>query len=223
MKSIFLASDLSPEAAHAIEAALSTLSRSGTKIYDRKKQQVYRFQVGSLDLIAKTYEMSSPSRILAAHLGFSRARRSYRASVLLRKAGIQTPKSLMLIEQGRPLYSSSTLITEFCEGPSLQKLLQDRTPLPATLADDIADLLLGLKATKIRHGDFHALNLLISPDGRPILIDLDSARKRFSKKTVAQNIREDRDRLLLSIDYDPDFQALLIEKVGAPGTPLLTP
>ncbi|MDF1711734.1 MAG: lipopolysaccharide kinase InaA family protein [Akkermansiaceae bacterium] len=223
MKFIAIAPDLSSDSVAAIQAAVSTLPEGGTKIYDRKNQQIYRLQIGDQHIIAKTYRISSFARILAALLGFSRARRSFRASVLLRQAGIPTPKSLFLIEEGSPFYSASTLVTNFCEGPSLRKFLTDTNPIPPTLADDIKNILIGLKSTKIRHGDFHDRNLLISPDGRPNLIDLDSARKRFSKKTVAHNIQEDRDRLLHSIDYDPDFQATLIEKLGAPGTPLLAP
>lgn len=220
MKSILLAPDLSSESAKTIQTALSSLPQSGSKIYDRKSQIVYRFQVGDLDLIAKIYQIKSPSRTLAAHLGFSRARRSYRASIILREAGIRTPKSLMLIEQGHPVYSTSTLVTNFCEGPSLRKFLQSKTPVPDTLVSDITAILRGLKRNAIRHGDFHDSNLIITPDGRPHLIDLDGVRKRLLKKTVVQNIREDRDRLLLSTAHTPTFQAALIEKLGAPGTPL---
>jgi tRNA A-37 threonylcarbamoyl transferase component Bud32 len=128
----------------------------------------------------------------------------------------------MLIEQGQPFYSSSILITEFCKGPSLQQFLQEGSPIPASLVTDIAEMLARLRANKIPHGDFHDLNLLISPDGHPNLIDLDSTRKRFLKQTAAKNIREDRDRLIRSIDYHSEFQAALIAKLGEPGTPLST-
>ena len=128
MKFIAIAPDLSSDSVAAIQAAVSTLPEGGTKIYDRKNQQIYRLQIGDQHIIAKTYRISSFARILAALLGFSRARRSFRASVLLRQAGIPTPKSLFLIEEGSPFYSASTLVTNFCEGPSLRKFLTDTNP-----------------------------------------------------------------------------------------------
>jgi len=221
MKSILCAPDLSPETAESIRNALANLEEEGTKIYDRKKQTVYRFEAGGHDLIAKVYEIKSLSRILAAALGFSRARRSYRASVTLREAGVRTPKSLLLIEEGPFLYTSSILVCEFCDGPSLRHLLDHEEPVPATMADDIHKMLLRMRSINFRHGDFHSLNLLVSDDGKPNLIDLDSARRRFFKSTAIKSIQNDRDRLLNSFKPYPEFHKTLLQQLAPPGTPLL--
>lgn len=221
MKSTLLSPDLSPDTAEAIRVALATLEESGTKIYDRKKQQVYRFQAAGLKLIAKVYEIKSLSRTLAAVLGFSRTRRSFRASVALRKAGIRTPKSLMLIEEGAPFLSSSILVTEFCDGPPLRHLLDNKQAVPPTMASDIHEMLLRMRSIKFSHGDFHSLNLLITENGNPHLIDLDSVRRRFLNRTATMSIENDRDRLLGSFEPYPDFYQTLINQLGEPGTPLL--
>lgn len=221
MKSIQLSPDLSPETATSIRQALANLEEKGTKIYDRKKQQVYRFEAGGLDLIAKVYEIKSFNRILAAALGFSRARRSLRASIALRKAGVRTPKSLLLLETGPVFYSTSILVSEFCDGPPLRHLLDHNQTLPPTIADDIHKMLLRMRTINFRHGDFHSLNLLVTNDGKPNLIDLDSARRRLFKNTAIKSIQNDRDRLLNSFEPYPEFHQTLIEQLGAPGTPLL--
>ena len=154
MNSVLTAPDLPPATARDIQAALPGLTRNGRKIYERKNQRIYRFQAGDLDLIAKTYEIKTISRALAAHLGFSRARRSFRAAVLLRKAGIRTPKPLLLVERGRFLNSSSILITEYCEGPSLRELVQTGEPTPPDLPGDLTEIIEKLARHNIRHGDF---------------------------------------------------------------------
>ena len=223
MKFIATDPDLTSQTVAAIMTAITALPGSGTKIYDRKNQRIYRLQIGDQHVIAKTYKISSFSRTLAALLGFSRARRSFRASTLMDRAGIPTPKSLLLIEQGPIFYSSSILVTDYCEGPSLRKFLKADFPIPPTLIGDLKEILLGLKSAKLRHGDFHDDNVLMSPDGRPHVIDLDSARRRFAKKTVRQNIQADRDRLILSINYHSEFQSALIAALGAPGTPFPKP
>lgn len=220
MNSVLTAPDLSPAIAREIEEALPTVVRYGRKIYDRKNQKVFRFRVANLDLIAKTYQVGTASRYLAATLGFSRARRSFRAGQLLLNAGILTPKPLLVKEEGCLLNSSSILITEFLDGTSLREHLKQGLPIPGTLTDDLVGIIEKLAQNNIRHGDFHDGNILIPPDGHPSLIDLDGTRKRFLKKKARQNIREDRDRLLLSLDHAPDFQAALIAKMGAPGSPL---
>ena len=78
MNSVLTAPDLPAATARDIQAALPGLTRDGRKIYERKNQQIFRFQAGDLDLIAKTYQIKTLSRFLAASLGFSRARRSFR-------------------------------------------------------------------------------------------------------------------------------------------------
>jgi len=221
MKSTLLSSDLTPETGESIRKALANLDQSGTKIYDRKQQQVYRFEAAGLDLVAKVYGIKSFSRVLAAALGFSRARRSFRASVTLRNAGLRTPKSLILIEEGPLLFSSSVLVTEFCEGPSLRDLLDHGKHVPDSMAGDIHEMLHQMSTINFRHGDFHGINLLVSENGKPNLIDLDNARRRFLGGAARRNIENDRDRLLSSFELYPEFRNTLIKQLGAPGTPLL--
>lgn len=212
MKTTLTDPSLPPDMAAKIKAALPLISESGRLIYDRKEQKIYRFRVEQAQLVAKTYQIKTPSRFVAAHLGFSRARRSFRAGLFLSAAGIRTARPLLLQEKGRFLYSSSVLVTEFCKGLSLEFLLASGQPLPPHLAENIVKVRLKLKNRRIQHGDFHALNIIISPSGLPWLIDLDGTCRCYRKKKADQKHREDLKRLLQSLRKYPDFRNTLEEK-----------
>ena len=219
MKKKLFAPDFSRDTIHRIEEALQVLSSQGDQLQDHQNQKITRFQVGSLDLVAKEYEITSTSRKIAAHLGYSRARRSFRAGLRLLQAGIKTPQPVLLIEDGSPFFSKSIRVTEFAPGVTLDKSLASGETPPASLAADLDGILRKLLEIHFRHGDFHGLNLIVSPTGTASLIDLDSARRRFFKRRITTNIQADRDRLIGSSAADPEFQKSLMEILGEPGTP----
>lgn len=219
MKTRLHAPSLSQQEAQRIEEAIKTLANHGTQIYDRLNQKVFRFQVGDHQLIAKEYQFKSPSRILAALLHHSRARRSFHIGTDFLTADIPTPRPIFLIEHGHPYYKQATLVTEYFDGPTLHHFLESGHSPPPSLAHGISQIFRKLLASRLRHGDFHSRNLLINSDHEISLIDLDGARRRFSRRQTLRNLRTDRDRLLHSLADHPDFQAKLIALLGAPNTP----
>lgn len=220
MKSVFQGETLPAEDLGAIQTALENLERDAEKIYDRKQQKIYRFKAAGRDLIAKTYRPKSFMKKLVTTCGFSRARRSFRAGLKLRKAGVKTPAPVLLVEHGALLLSHSTLVTDFCEGPSLRDLLETQSPLPDDLGKDLRKILLDFQSCGMRHGDFHTRNLIIHPSGDLFVIDLDNARVRFLNSALQRNLIEDRDRLVGSTEAFPEAHAHLLEHLGKPGTPL---
>lgn len=195
-----------------IRKRLSELPNSESPIYESKDQSIFRFQVDHLDLIAKFYEMRSMRQKLAAFFKRSRADRSYRAGLYLLKAGINTPRPILLSKQGK----SQVLVTEFCPHKALRESLVDGEDVPDSVPANVLSLLHQLKQNRLTHGDFHARNLLIAPDGTPHLIDLDGVR--FHARPLS--CRRDRDRFLVSIQPIPTYYSMFTAILGKSGDAL---
>ena len=219
MKSVVLANSLDHESSLLITEALKDLSAHGTPIYQRREQTLYRFQVGSLDLIAKHYQIKTLPRAAAAMLGKSRARRSFQAARRLLDQGIPTPDAIFLLEQGRIFPEDAFLVTEYFPGLTLLEFLRNEKDPPAPVITAIVAIFRRLLHSQNRHGDFHCQNVLVNKEEEITLIDLDGARQRFSKARLRKNLQTDRDRLVNSLFAYPDFQTRLIEALGKPKSP----
>ncbi len=219
MKSVVLADSLDHESSLFITEALQDLAAHGTQIYQQKEQTLYRFQVGSLDLIAKHYQIKTLPRTVAAVCGQSRARRSFQAAQRLLKQGIPTPEALFLLEKGPIFPKDAYLVTEYFPGLTLLEFLETENDPPAPVVTAIVDIFRKLLHSQNRHGDFHSQNILVNNERKITLIDLDGARHRFSRTQLRENLQTDRDRLVNSLFAFPDFQARLIETLGEPKSP----
>ena len=201
-----------------IEKAIA--AGSGEEIYRNKEQSIIRFQAAGRDLISKTYLLQSAKQKLAALLGNSRARRSFRAARQLVSAGIPTPQPIFLKEEGSILPHTSVLVTKFCDYSSLFDQIYSSSPIHTDTLKNILRILHQLRSVRCAHGDFHARNLLISPEGRIQLIDLDGMRfTRSPSRANRLNLR-DRDRLLRSVEPLPHYHSQFSKILGAHGEPL---
>jgi len=201
-----------------IESALA--AGHGEVIYQEGDQTIRRFQAAGLDLVSKSYRHTSLKQKLATLFRYSRARRSFRAGQRLVCASIATPHPFLLIERGSHLPDSSLLVTEFCGHPSLLDLVNSGSPIPPSVPPNILKLLHHLISIRCGHGDFHARNILIGPDGTAHLIDLDGMQYRHRTSEVTRHALKDRDRLLRSLAPLPDHHARFAKVLGVPGEPL---
>ncbi len=203
---------LSSEQLAEVDSALLDLPTRGSLIYDSPDQAIHRFQVDQLDLIAKSYSLRTFRQKAAAFFKNSRADRSYRAGLRLRKAGINTPQPFLL----RRHKSQHILVTEFCPHKALLEWLEGGEELPRSVPINILKLLHQLADLQCSHGDFHARNLLIDQEGIPHLIDLDGVQSNSSQSAIIR----DRDRLLKSLKPLQNHYQDYLSVLGAPGSPL---
>ncbi|YCM46036.1 lipopolysaccharide kinase InaA family protein [Verrucomicrobiaceae bacterium 227] len=201
-----------------IESALA--AAKGEVIYQQGDQTITRFQAAGRDLVSKSYRLTSLKQKFVALFRYSRARRSFRAGQRLVSAGMATPHPFLLKESGGLLPQQSLLVTEFCDHPSLLDLIKSGHPLPPALPVNILKVLHQLVAIRCGHGDFHARNILIAPNGAVHLIDLDGMQYRHRSSEVTRHSIKDRDRLLRSLAPLPDQHACFAKILGAPGKPL---
>lgn len=203
---------IAPELLAEIEASLSDLQSNGSLLYESKGQTIHRFQVGDLDLVAKSYPLKTIQQKIAALFRHSRADRSFRTGLRFLNAGINTPRPILLSRTK----DEHILVTEFCPHKELLKILVAGEELPPSVPSNILILLHQLAEIHFTHGDFHARNLLIDPEGTPHLIDLDGARGHAGPSRILR----DRDRLLRSIKTDPKYFDAFEEVLGSPAADL---
>lgn len=203
---------IAPELLAKIRASLSGLQTHGAMLYESKGQTINRFQVDCLDLFTKSYPLETIQQKVAALFRHSRAERSFRAGLRFLQAGIATPRPILLSRTR----AEHVLVTEFRPHKALLEFLVDGVELQPSVPSNILALLHQLSAIKYTHGDFHARNLLIDPEGTPHLIDLDAARGLAGKASILR----DRDRLLRSIKPLPKYFDAFEKVLGTSGANL---
>jgi hypothetical protein len=127
---------------------------------------------------------------------------------------------MLLIESGGVVPAICRLVTEYCGFPSLLQQIRMGCAVPPPVPHNVLKLLHQLASARCGHGDFHARNLLIGPEGTVLLIDLDGARFYRAGTGAARQSLKDRDRLLRSLRPLPEHYARFASVLGAPGEPL---
>lgn len=134
--------------------------------------------------------------------GVSRAFRQTRASVSwanahrLKLLGLATAKPVALIETSiGGLKREAYFLTEYVDAPDIAvffKQTSDST-LRAQAVKYLVELFYRLYLLNISHGDMKATNIKVFPDGKPLLIDLDSMQQHrydfFAKKAHVRDIK----------------------------------
>ncbi len=125
---------------------------------------------GERTVVVKRFEHS---RALGRAFDRGRARREFEVLSHLSNHGLDVPRPLGIVRQGRAF----EVELEWIEGArSLAELAANHAHLSASLASRLGRLLAGLHSLGVDHPDLHAGNVLITPQGRAIAIDFDKAR-----------------------------------------------
>lgn len=158
-------------------------------------------------LVVKRYTDKDLWRRLRRAWRPSRAARGWRFAHAFAFAGIAVPRPIALVEQRNGLLSrTGWLVMEYIAGTSLLDHWQHALPSARQL-DDIRDLFLGLRASRLCHGDLKATNILCRGD-QLYLIDFDGSREFHCPRRLARALARDRERFLRNWD-NPDLCATL--------------
>ncbi len=150
----------------------------------------------------------------ARHLFMTtRADRVWTYGRMLVKAGVITPCPLAMLEnRWGPCRLGSYILTEYLEGTPLRVFL-NQLPLSASTLEhislQIAELWWRLDELRITHGDLKSLNLIVTPDKRIGVIDLDGVRHHRFDSTYLRHRRRDWRRLFLDWRHRPEVEEAL--------------
>jgi hypothetical protein len=88
-----------------------------------------------------------------------------------------------------PAHGTGYLVMEFVRGRSLRQMLRDEAPLPEARLRSVVEGVLGaletIHAAEFLHRDIKPDNVIVRPDGTPVLIDFGSARQVLGQRTKA--------------------------------------
>lgn len=159
---------------------------------------------GGEQLVVKRYNIKGMGHWLKRFWRPSRAWQSWLAAHRLRFLGINTPEPLGMVESRfGPLRRRAWLVTEFCEGQDLLKVIgPDGSRLPSPeLQQALLAAITALTSARISHGDFKATNLIW--DGRSVwLIDLDAMQSHIGQPSWERAWHRDRARLIRNWPHD---------------------
>jgi hypothetical protein len=88
-----------------------------------------------------------------------------------------------------PAHGTGYLVMEFVRGRSLRQILREEAPLPEprvrAVVDGVLAALETIHAAEFLHRDIKPDNVIVRPDGTPVLIDFGSARQVLGQRTKA--------------------------------------
>ncbi|MDX5444672.1 MAG: lipopolysaccharide kinase InaA family protein [Zoogloeaceae bacterium] len=166
-------------------------------------------------VVIKRYNLKSAGHALSRLFRPSRAWNAWQAAIRLRFLGVATPEPLALVEERLgPLRRRAWLITAFCPGEPLDRLLSADDEPPAAIGRAVVDTFTRLHSARLTHGDLKATNLLW--DGKALnLIDLDATAAHRNAAEFARSWRRDRARLLRNWPADSVLARWLDEHLPA--------
>lgn len=174
----------------------------GSLLKDGRTVTVVKLQWGERTLVIKRYNIKGIGHGLSRLWRPSRAWQSWLAAHRLRFLGIDTPRPLALVEERLgPLRRRAWLVSEWCDGTPLRRMLDADTEPPQPVGAALCAIFDTLVRERIQHGDLKATNLLWEA-GRVWLIDLDATTAHDDARAFARGWSRDRARLLRN--WPPD-------------------
>ena len=155
-------------------------------------------------LVIKRYNIQGYGHLLTRLFRKSRAWTSWANTFRLEFLGINTLKPVALIEERiGPLRGRAYLITKYVAGDDATALIDRKNPDAEVLS--IAQIINGMKAAGVSHGDLKASNFLLTEEGA-VIIDLDSM-KEHSKMEIREKAQiRDRERFLRNWSSAPSLE-----------------
>jgi hypothetical protein len=171
------------------------LVADGSKLQDKPRCTVVRIDHPAGPFVLKRHSWGNFRRTMRRSLSRSAARKSWIDGRDLATAGIPTPLPRAYVERRfGPFCGCSYLLTDYVPGTSLYRLMRfDRPPMEVVtrLARQVAAIWERLDELRVCHNDLKTENLLVDPQGKVWLIDLERTR-RFARLEQARR-RQVRD------------------------------
>lgn len=160
------------------------------------------------DAVAKRFNPRGPVHSFRHLMLVTRASRNWTYGRMLIAAGIATPRPLVMLEKRWGVFSlHSYVLMEYTEGIPLNEYLhQDRLSAGSLerIALQVADLWWKLDALRITHGDLKPANLIVTPDERLCVIDLDGVTCHRSRWRYRARRKREWWRLMRAWQDRPD-------------------
>jgi tRNA A-37 threonylcarbamoyl transferase component Bud32 len=157
-----------------------------------------RFPPGSY--LLKFHHWAGFWKTLSKSRATSPNRLSFDLGVELADYGVPTPQPLACVDvRLGPFNTCSYLLTEFVEGTSLYRMLRYERPDAATIDDvarQVAQIWQQLNDRRLSHNDLKPENLMVDPNGRVWLIDLENAQRHKDAESLRHAQWEDAQRFL---------------------------
>jgi hypothetical protein len=173
----------------------------GPKLQHKLRSTVARIDHASGIFTWKHHNWGNLRRTIRKSLSDSPAKKSLLDSHFLHAAGVPTPRTRVCLEQcvGPFRAYSSYALTDYIAGTSLYRLLRFERPgteILYSLAEQVAAIWQQLDDLCVWHNDFKTENLLVDPDGKVWLIDLERMRRfRDRDRMRERQVKDARDLL----------------------------
>ena len=163
-------------------------------------------------LVIKRYNLKSFGHRLSRMFRRSRAWISWANAHRLEFLGISTVRPVALIEERLgPLRGRAYFITEYIDGPDATVLPEREDPSPEIVS--IVEILRGLSAAGVTHGDLKASNFLLACDGA-VIIDLDSMHEHRDPEERRRAGAKDLERFLRNWEQSPQMAERFSDLLG---------
>jgi hypothetical protein len=172
---------LPPELIERIWRDPHALLTEGVKLQDKTRCTVVRLDDPAGPFVWKHHNWGTIRRTIKRSLSRSTARKSWLDGLFLSDAGVPTPRPRAIMErQLGPFQRCSYILTDYVPGTSLYRLMRFGRPTPAMIQDlarQVASIWQQLDDLRVWHNDFKTENLLVDPQGKLWIIDLERTRR----------------------------------------------
>lgn len=179
----------------------------GNVIYD-KRNKLVRFSNGIITVVVKRYKIPNlAQRIFYTFFGKTKAAKAFAFAEEYRKRGIATPAEVAYMESSKHgLFYKGYFVSLAVDGIDPRPVLEQQ-PQPKLLAI-MAKQIQRLHLAGIIHGDLNLSNMMLLPDGRLEMIDIN--RSTFRKTPIIDR-NQCLDNLTRLTHIRPLYSALLSE------------
>jgi hypothetical protein len=202
------------------------LLSEGTVLQDKPRCTVVRIDHSLGSFVWKHHNWGTIRRTVKRSLSQSSARKSLSDAGYLYAAGVPTPRPRALVERRiGPFKSCSYILTDYVPGTSLYRLMRFERPtsqIVHQLARQVATIWQQLDDLRVCHRDFKPENLLVDPQGKVWLIDMERMRRFRRLAPIRRNQAKDLSDLLHPRNWRSDPSAAEVFRREILRTPAAT-
>ena len=180
-----------------VEQVLHEMVEKGRRLKNGNTCTVALVDSQEIKIVIKRYNIKNWQHRFGRLFRKTRAATSWGNAYRLQMLGIPTARPIALFETRRLgiLRGKSYFLSEFVDAPDMVCFFTNTNnkQLRSETVKQIVQLFYRLSLLKISHGDMKASNIKVLPDGKPVLIDLDSMRQhRYDFIAQRNHVRDIR-------------------------------